>query len=198
MISKTDPGHDALLQGLQRQDPQVLTRFYSELHRRTRHYVRKHYGAFALDVLDDCFPKAFHVLLQKVQSDAYRHDNLEAFAFGIVKYTFLEARRRAAAKEQLCDPAELPEPGPSAASYFSTGDELFDHLGCDRHLLWYERLSFREQQILDLRLQGYPHEEIAAAVGLSCGSVRNAYSRLIEQARGIADEAGDPYGGVDG
>ena len=58
--------------------------------------------------------------------------------------------------------------------------------------------SVSEQQILDLRLQGYPHEEIAAAVGLSCGSVRNAYSRLIEQARGIADEAGDPYGGVDG
>ncbi|MEN0110951.1 MAG: RNA polymerase sigma factor [Planctomycetota bacterium] len=57
------------------------------------------------------------------------------------------------------------------------------------------RLSEREQTIVTLRsLEGLPHEEVAAAVGLRVGATRTAHSRALAKLRGWLTEA-DTTGG---
>lgn len=181
MISVQQQGGSAeLLTGLRDNDPRVLHHFYYRLRRITSRSLLSRYGVQYRELFAEAFTDAFLILLRKVQSDAYEHRNLEAFAFGIVKYTFRDAVRRSRQREVPTPPEELPDQlSPEDRPVFGTAAEWLEDLDHPKLLRWFRQLSARDQQLLDLRLQGYSLQEMAELSGLAYGTVRNVYSKML-------------------
>ncbi|MCB0643263.1 MAG: sigma-70 region 4 domain-containing protein, partial [Phaeodactylibacter sp.] len=60
----------------------------------------------------------------------------------------------------------------------------------DAQYTWFQQLSSRDQALLELRLQGFPQQEIAEYFGLSYGTVRNRSRALVKKACRLAKLAG--------
>jgi RNA polymerase sigma factor (sigma-70 family) len=178
-------GDEALLKGLLREDPRVLRHFYEQLQRRVRRYFGSRYKGRDLNILDECFSTAFQTLLEKLRQGEYKQGNLNAYAFTIVKFTFFDARRKAYRGPELTSLEVLSDMADETFPPIRTAGDLFDDVAEEGLLDWYLALSRRDQEIMDMRAQGFSHDEIAGRMGLNCGSVRNIFQRLIRQAREV-------------
>lgn len=182
-IVQQQESSEELLAGLRRNDARVLHHFYYRLRRITSRSLLVRYGVQYREVFAEAFTDAFLILLRKVQSDAYVHQNLEAFAFGIVKYTFRDAVRRCRHREVPTAPEELPDYLlPEECPVYGTALDWLEELDHPKLLAWFRKLSPRDQRLLDLRLQGYSLQEMADLCGLAYGTVRNVYAAMLRQA----------------
>lgn len=146
---------------------------------RTRHSALE-------DALASAVQDGFMIFLRKLQTADLEVQRPEAFAFEIIKRTFWDYRRRAQRCEFPQDPAELIPSDLYHRPRFADGDALFGSLPESFLLHWYQRLPAADQQLLDLRCQGYQDQEIADLLQRSHGGVRNRFSKLLDEARKIA------------
>jgi RNA polymerase sigma factor (sigma-70 family) len=175
---------DPVLEGLRREDRRITEQFYRQLWQRTSRYLLPRYGRHHRELLADCLSDAFLVLLAKIQDETYVHRNLKGFAFGIVRNTFRDALRRRSLPEFSTAPEDVPERPflPESSSYATAADWLED---LDRPVLlvWWKLLSQEDRQFLDLRLQGFNQQEIAALYNITYGAIRNRFSTMFKLAR---------------
>lgn len=169
--------------GLKNDDPKVTAYYYRYLWDRSMRFLNARYGANQPEQLEDFFSDAFIVLRQKIQNGSYNHQNLHAYALGIVKNMFFQMRKNQSRKtflplEQLPD-MEIP---PKA---FKSLGELLDSLFQFELKSWYNKLHKKEQQLLDLRMAGLSYKEIAEEMDLAYGTVRNHFSDLLKDAKEI-------------
>lgn len=171
-----------LLEGLRRNDARIIRNFYDRVYRMTYRSLAASYGPQHRETFADCFSQAFLILLRKIRSDAVAPNKLEAFAFGIVRYTFWDAVRRSRRRELPTAPEDLPEVAASGPTQYSSAGEWLATLDHPQLLVWFEGLSDRQQRLLDLRLQGYKLREIAELTGLAHGTLRNVLPELLRRA----------------
>lgn len=177
------------LTGIRRNDRQVVNAYYYYLRQRAFGiFCRQPQGSPEYLAMEDCFSQAFLIFLNKVRNGQYRHRNLDAYALGIVRFCYADSRKslRRHTHEELNPDIDIP----MVASAFGvqTAFIFFEGLP-DLHLLqWYFSLESLSRRMLNLRLQGYNHREIAEQLNLSHGAVRNRFSQLIREARKVARE----------
>ncbi|MEL7222360.1 MAG: hypothetical protein AAGJ93_13645 [Bacteroidota bacterium] len=142
------------------------------------------------DALASAVHDGFIIFLDKLQSADMEVRRPEAFAFEIIKRTYWDYRRRVKKQEISRDPSTilLEEPIPNRQR-FANGTALFASLGEPFLFQWYQRLPAEDQQLLDLRCQGYKDHEIAQLLERSHGGIRNRFSKLLNEARVVAKVA---------
>ena len=173
-----------LLQQLRNGEQRVINSFYCKLKKRVWKALVGRYQAYQLQTLEDCFSDAFLVFLEKIRDKDFKANNLQGYAYRIVFLTFKNRLRH---RRWLIStsPTELPEPHPELSNVFYSADTLFESANADQLVHWFEKLSAKEQQILNLQLQNYKLKEIAQELELSHGTIRNIRSRLIKEAKEV-------------
>ncbi|MCB0630724.1 MAG: RNA polymerase sigma factor [Saprospiraceae bacterium] len=177
---------EVILQGLKDNDPRIITYYYHDLRDQAYAYICAIFGRDRLDLLEDLFSDAFIKLQEKIQTGRYEHQNLNAFALGIIKNMFLNARKKKA-REISYPPEDLSDLideawDPILVSVMEPAEILQPY-----HLKsWYLQLSTKERLILILRAKDWPHKEIAEYLDLAPGSVRNIFMRLSKQAKELS------------
>lgn len=177
---------EAVREGIIRNDRAVIEWFYGRLRRRAFGLLcRAPQGSPACLAMEDCFNPAFLILLRKVREGHFRGGNLMAYALMVVRHCYCDEQKKERRRRwQELSAAGEPPAAPSAAC--RTAAEVFEREGHVRLLQWYRSLDERLQRLLDLRLQGYNHYEIAERLPLAAGSVRNRFSKLMREAQGVA------------
>lgn len=175
-----------LLQQLRSGDAQTVASFYQKLWRKVIRTLSAKYQSYQLQQLEDCFSDAFLIFLHKIQDPNFKAQNLEGYAYKVVRFTF---RDRLRGKRWLVttQPTDMPEPMRESTPTFYAADELFAERNADRLVHWFQRLSERDQLILNMQLQNFKLWEIAEQLNLSHGAVRNIRSRLIKKAKEVAN-----------
>ena len=173
-----------LLCALRQRKTAVLNPFYHQLYKHLEIYLSQRFPA-RLALLEDVFSNAFMYFLNRIDRPDFQAINLHNFAFGIV----LGQLRDQVRKKQYAFPVaphELPEKATHyAIEEWSLDNRMFEAANTALYE-WYLQLSSRDQQLLELRLKGYPQKEIAKAFNLSYGTVRNKSRRLIKKAEYLA------------
>ncbi|MCB9293452.1 MAG: sigma-70 family RNA polymerase sigma factor [Lewinellaceae bacterium] len=174
------------LAGIRNCDQTIIGRYYRYVRRRAfRLFCYGQPGSPAYVALEDCFNPAFLAFLARARSPQFEPRNLDAFALEFVRRSFLDAlkKERRHGHAELTPDADQPD-GPAP---HLTAESLF---GSQPNLLllhWYSSLEKVSRRLLDLRVQGYNHYEIAERLPLAPGTVRNRYSALVREAKGVVE-----------
>lgn len=173
------------LAGIRNHDQKIIGRYYRYLRERAFAlfcYAPK--GSPAWLAMEDCFNLAFLAFLEKARRPQFEPRNLDAFALEVVRRSFLDTLK----KERRHSYAELSaaqEPADEPATVHLTAGSLFEGLPDLLLLHWYFRLEALSRRLLDLRVLGYNHKEIAGQLPLAPGTVRNRFSELVREAKGV-------------
>ncbi|MEZ5038498.1 MAG: sigma-70 family RNA polymerase sigma factor [Saprospiraceae bacterium] len=185
MSNKMEYSQQEVIAGLRARNPKVVKHFCQKLKERVYKQFQKHYGAHHLSWLDDSLSEAFIIILDKVDHKLPEKLSFDNYAFGIVKFSFYNLLRKSS-KEPTLPQDNVPEQLHFDRRIHTTAFAFFDWEGYDLLLQWYQQLSDRDQQLLDLRSQGFSNKEIAKELKLADGTVRNVVADLIKEAKGIA------------
>ncbi|GJM35082.1 MAG: hypothetical protein DHS20C18_40830 [Saprospiraceae bacterium] len=180
-----------LLAGIENDDQRIIDTFYVHLYAKAQAVLCRQVGPGSREDLafEDCFSSAFLTIIKKVREGIYREGNFQAFAIGVVKNCYRSALRkmRRQAWTDLEDVPEFPEVTPY---HIPDAKTCFTELDHPRLWIWFIQLEPAEKQLLDYRIQGYQHDEIAPLVGLAPGTVRNRFAGLVKSAKCIVGERG--------
>lgn len=182
MNKKAKFSQQEVIAGLRERNPQIIKHFTQRLRNRVYGKFRKKYPEHQHSWIDDSLSEAMIILLHKMDNQLPSHLSLDNYAFGIVKYSFYALVRKSR-KEPTLPQDEFPEQSRADRRFHATLHSLFNWEGQDSHLQWFRQLSDREQQLLDLRAQGFSNKEIAAKLKLADGTVRNLLSGLMKKAK---------------
>ena len=160
--------------------------FRAHLYQRTHPYLVRRYGQQYESLIADAVQDALVATWRKWHKEGVSSvDNWEAYAFQTVKFIFYAAYREARKREPAVDPADLPTQAAVEPPAATVQQQTFLQLN-DPHLQqWYKRLPERHRLFVDLRCQGHNNKEVAELLGMSHGSARNLWSRLIKEAKGV-------------
>lgn len=173
-----------VLDGLQTNDPLPLKFYYNYIKPKAIAVIRRLYPDDPHDWLKDSFSMAFLKFLEKIQSGSYVHDNLDAFAIQIIRYTYSNLRRNRLAKAKVTD--QIPDQLMATPETTNTPEnlgELFEFIKRKRHARWYRNLRPEQKSMLDLRMRGWHYKDIADELGVAHGTIRNKFPKLLAQAQ---------------
>lgn len=178
-----------LLAGIRTDDQRVIQFFCYELQSRAQRVLCRQVMPGSRDAVafEECFSKAVLTIIQKVRDGDYQDRNFWAFAIGVVKYSYREALRKMR-RHQWSDLEEAPEIPDPTLPPATTAQEVFERLDHAFLYRWFEQLNDAEKVLLDYRIQGYQHDEIAPMMSLAAGTVRNRYAGLVRAAKCIVGD----------
>ncbi len=174
-----------IIAGIKNRNPRIVHYFVKKLSERVKRNFKQRYPAHQHAWIEDSISQCMIILFEKIDKLPEQEQSLENYAFGIVRYTFLHYLRKSS-KVEYRAPEMLPDQVQEQVQAHESAATLFYREGMDRHWLWYQQLSFRNQQILNLKTMGVPSKEIAGMVGLSDGAVRNLISKMMRTAKQLA------------
>ena len=173
------------LAGIRHHDQKTIGRYYRYLRERAFGlfcYGPK--GSPAWLAMEDCFSLAFLAFLRKARSPEFEPRNLDAFALEVVRRSFLDTLKKQR-RHSWAELSPASEPADKPAVFHLTAASFFDEQPGFLLIQWYFTLKKDWRRILDLRIQGYNHKEIARELRLAPGAVRNRYSKLAREARQV-------------
>ncbi len=174
-----------IINGFKNQNSTIISYYTKRLTERVQRNFEKRYSEYQQSWIDDSIAESIVILLNKVDEIPDQSLSLDNYVFGIVKYSFYRFLRKSSRVDYHAT-ENLPESLEESSEIYHSVSELFNAEGHDKHWLWYNTLSLRNRQILDLKAQGYSSKEIAVKVGLKDGSVRNIIGRLMRDAKKLA------------
>jgi RNA polymerase sigma factor (sigma-70 family) len=176
-----------LVAELQQEVPSALQFYYVYLWDKILPYFKSKYSAYQLQELEDCYPSAFLFFIRKLQTPGFQPENLDGYAFRIIYGKFRDRFKRTK-RAYATAPDEMPDLMAAPTNHHRHITTAFEERQAPQLIQWFYTLNDREQQLLELFLQGYNLKEIARQLDLAHGSARNQYSRLIKSAKRVLDQ----------
>lgn len=173
-----------LVAELQREVPGTVNYYYTYLWNKILPYFKSKYSNFYLQELEDCYPSAFLFFIRKLQSSSFYIENLDGYAFRIIYGKFRDRFKRNK-RAYTTAPDELPEITAPPSDEQKHITAAFEERQAPQLTQWFYNLNDKEQQLLELYLQGYNLKEIAHELNIAHGSARNQYSRLVKSAKAL-------------
>ncbi len=175
-----------ILEGIRKDDQRIIGVFYYGLQRKASAVLCRQVMPGSREALafEECFSKAVMTIIAKVQQGTYQDKNFWSFAIGVVKYAFLEAKRKIL-RRRWADLETVPEIPDSTLPPCATAQQVFERRDHPSLSIWFEQLDACEKTLLDYRVQGYQHDEIAPMLSLASGTVRNRFAKLVRTAQHI-------------
>lgn len=174
-----------VFQGLLQEKPAIVADFYRHIYPKAVIMICRCFPGDPKEWLEDCFSTAFLKFLARIKAADFEPRNLDAYALEVIKRTYLNTRKKHKSLVLFTD--QLPDlPQPVAEPPVQNAADLFIRFQQKKLSRWYRQLPPRQRKMLDLRAQGWEYQEIATAVGVSYGVLRNHFSKLLREARKLA------------
>ena len=179
---------EQLVSELQQEVPATVTYYFTYLWNKILPYFKSKYSNYHLQELEDCYPSAFLFFIRKLQSTRFHYENLDGFAFKIIYGKFRDRLKRSKWAYSTA-PEELPDIASALPYQYRHITAAFEERQSPQLVHWFYNLNDKEQQLLELYLQGYNLKEIAHELDIAHGSARNQYSRLIRSAKQLLNDS---------
>ncbi len=144
----------AIIDGIRRQDDQILNWLYDNYHQTVRHHVLKNSGSDA-DV-SDVFQESIITLYRQISENELKlSSDLKGYFFGIARNIWSAQLRRKARNTEI--ESDFPDESDNEA-----GNHVLERIVSRA----FQKLSPDSQTILTLFSEGYTYQEISSRMGL--------------------------------